>query len=75
MGDPSHCDGEIPPRRPQAVPLREFIDDRVLDALLERSKDEAGGLRLTGEGSMLGEQVKAVLERALGAELTRPPRL
>jgi putative transposase len=31
---------------------------------------EAGGLRLTGEGSMLGELVKAVLERALGAELT-----
>jgi putative transposase len=32
--------------------------------------DEAGGLRLTGEGSMLGELVKAVLERALEAELT-----
>jgi putative transposase len=40
------------------------------DALLERSRDEAGGLRLTGEGSMLGELVKAVLERALDAELT-----
>jgi transposase-like protein len=46
------------------------MDDRLLDALLERSKDEAGGLRLTGEGSMLGELVKAVLERALEAELT-----
>src|SRR5215469_16837440 len=51
-------------------PLRELMDDRLLDALLERSRDEAGGLRLTGEGSMLGELVKAVLERALGAELT-----
>jgi transposase-like protein len=50
--------------------LRELIDDRLLDALLERSRDEAGGLRLTGEGSMLGELVKAVLERALEAELT-----
>jgi len=29
-----------------------------------------GGLRLTGEGSMLGELVRAVLERALEAELT-----
>jgi transposase-like protein len=29
-----------------------------------------GGLRLTGEGSLLGELVKAVLERALQAELT-----
>jgi len=46
------------------------MDDRLLDALLERSRDQGGGLRLTGEGSMLGELVKAVLERALEAELT-----
>src|SRR5713101_7255032 len=52
------------------VPLRELVDDRLLDALLERSKDAAGGLRLTGAGSMLGELVAAVLERALQAELT-----
>ena len=55
---------------PGAVPLRELMDDRLLDELLERSRDAAGGLRLTGEGSMLGELVKAVLERALEAELT-----
>jgi hypothetical protein len=47
-------------------PLRELMDDRLLDALLERSRDQAGGLRLTGEGSMLGELVRAVLERARG---------
>src|SRR5689334_10960020 len=52
------------------VPLRELMDDRLLDALLERSRDEAGGLRLTGEGSMPGELVAAVLERALASELT-----
>lgn len=52
------------------VPLRQLMDDRLLDALAERSRDEAGRLRLTGEGSMLGELVKAVLERALEAELT-----
>jgi Transposase, Mutator family len=51
------------------VPLRELVDDRLLDALLERSKDTAGGLRLTGAGSMLGELVAAVLERALAGEL------
>src|SRR5882672_9737418 len=51
-------------------PLRELMGDRLLDALLERSRDQAGGLRLTGEGSMLGELVRAVLERALEAELT-----
>ena len=58
------------PSETAAVPLAELIDDRLLDAVLERSKDAAGGLRLTGENSMLGELVKAVLERALGAELT-----
>jgi putative transposase len=52
------------------VPLRELMGDGLLDALLERSRDEAGGLRLTGEGSVLGELVRAVLERALEAELT-----
>jgi len=57
-------------RHPARVPLRELMDDRLLDALLDRSRDAAGGLRLTGEGSMLGELVKAVLERALEAELT-----
>src|SRR3954451_19293344 len=51
-------------------PIRELLDDGLLDELLSRSRDEAGGLRLTGEGSMLGELVKAVLERALEAELT-----
>jgi transposase-like protein len=46
------------------------MGDQLLDALVERSRDGAGGLRLTGEGSMLGELVRAVLERALEAELT-----
>ena len=59
-----------PGQDPARVPLRELMDDRLLDALLERSRDQAGGLRLTGEGSMLGELVRAVLERALEAELT-----
>src|SRR5712691_4913993 len=71
LGEVSHYDGKNPPSATAAaVPLRELIDDRLLDALLERSKDEAGGLRLTGEGSVLGELVKAVLERVLEAELT-----
>jgi len=52
------------------VPVRELLGDEVLDALLERSKDADGGLRLTGEGSMLGDLVKAVLERALEEELS-----
>jgi len=28
---------------PARVPLRELMDDRLLDALLERSRDAAGG--------------------------------
>jgi hypothetical protein len=42
-------------------PLRDLMDDRPL----QRSRDDADRLRLTGEGSMLGELVKAVLERPL----------
>jgi hypothetical protein len=63
--------GETGPAVPEAArrPLRELMDDRLLDALPERSRDQAGGLRLTGEGSMLGELVRAVLERALESEL------
>lgn len=45
------------------TPLRQLMDDRLVDALVERSRDGAGGLRLSGEGSMLGELVKAVRER------------
>src|SRR5258708_8952563 len=51
-------------------PIRELIDDRQLDELMCRAREQAGGLRLTGEGSMLGAVFKAVLERALEAELT-----
>jgi putative transposase len=52
------------------VPIRQVLGDEVLDVLLEHSKDEAGQLRLTGADSMLGQLVKAVLERALEGELT-----
>jgi putative transposase len=69
-GGPGSGPGAGPGGPAERVPLRQLMDDRLLDALLERSRDEAGGLRLTGEGSMLGELVKAVLERALEAELT-----
>ena len=63
--------GEVPGETAAARrPLRELMDDRLLDALLERSLDQAGGLRLTGEGSMLGELVRTVLERTLESELT-----
>lgn len=63
--------GRVPmPSGAGDVPIRELLSDEVLDVLAEQSRDEAGQLRLTGEGSMLGELVKAVLERALEGELT-----
>src|SRR5437899_3763453 len=52
------------------VRVRDLLGDEVLDALLERSKDADGGLRLTGEGSMLADLIKAVLERALEGEIS-----
>ena len=68
-GNPATGPGAAGDGQPARVPLRELMDDRLLDALLERSKDEAGGLRLTGAGSMPGELVAAVPGRALQAEL------
>ena len=44
LGEVTHYDGENPAvAGRQAAPLRELMDDRLLDALLERSRDEAGG--------------------------------
>lgn len=65
-GGPGGAGGEVAVVPAQRQPLRELLDD----SLLERSRDDAGGLRLTSEGSMLGEMVRVVLERALEAELT-----
>ncbi len=67
-GEASHHDPESPPQRGNAGPLRELIDDRLLDALLERSRDEAGGLRLTGEGTV----ALRILARSGHDHLSRP---
>jgi putative transposase len=53
--------------RPRAA-ARELIDGAWLDGLLARA--DAGGVQLTGEGGLLPELVKAVLERGLAVELT-----
>src|SRR5260370_40406157 len=58
--------------QPARVPLRGLMDDRLLDALLERSKDAAGGLRPTGVGSLLGERGAAGPARGLAEGLTAP---
>ena len=52
-------------RPPDAVSL---VDGETLDALLERAHGE--GVELLGPDGLLGQLTKAVLERALGEELT-----
>lgn len=47
---------------------REFIDDQLLDQLLSSTSER--GLALTGEGGLLPELIKSVLERGMRAELT-----
>jgi transposase-like protein len=66
-GDTADYGGQNPPVQ---VPLRDLLGDELLDALLERSRDADGGLRLTGEGSVLGDLIRAVLERALEGEIS-----
>src|SRR3954451_17153193 len=48
--------------------INEMVDAGLLDHLM--SKADSGGLALTGQGGLLPELVKAVLERGLQAELT-----
>jgi putative transposase len=56
----------------QVAPARQAISEMVEAGLLDRlmSKVDDDGLTLTGEGGLLPELVKAVLERGLAAELT-----
>lgn len=46
---------------------RGLISDELVDQLMDRVEEE--GLRLTGEGGLIPELIKAVLERGLQVEL------
>ena len=49
LGEAAHYGGDKSHQLAQRLaPLCELMDDRLLDALLERSRDEAGGLRRSG---------------------------
>lgn len=56
---------DVPPARRA---INEMVDAGLLDHLM--SKVDGDGLALTGEGGLLPELVKAVLERGLQAELS-----
>jgi putative transposase len=59
-------------QREPVAPAREAISEMVNAGLLDHlmSKVDGDGLALTGDGGLLPELVKAVLERGLQAELT-----
>ena len=59
---------DTPEPRPARQAINEMLDTGLLDDLMDRV--DAGALTLTGEGGLLPEMVKAVLERGLQAELT-----
>jgi putative transposase len=52
--------------------INDMVDAGLLDSVMDRIDD--GGLRLTGEGGLLPELVKAVLERP-GRRADRAPGL
>jgi putative transposase len=62
-------DTEAVPRNPDREPAaKPLVDERLADELLARAQDE--GVELLGPGGLLSQVTKAVLERALGEELT-----
>jgi hypothetical protein len=69
VADVSEPDQQSTPR-----PIRELVDDRLLDELLARSRDQAGGLRLTGEGSMLAGRAGVRRPRTWCAATPTPSR-
>ena len=54
------------PRQDAAPPVLAAADEQLLRELTERAR--AGGLRLTGQGGLLGQLTKMVLEGALEGE-------
>ncbi|WP_026247793.1 MULTISPECIES: hypothetical protein [unclassified Streptomyces] len=56
----------------EKTPAIEPVEDKLVDEVVERLMDraEASGASLLGEGGLLTEVTRAVLERALDVEMT-----
>ncbi|WP_371320803.1 IS256 family transposase [Saccharothrix yanglingensis] len=65
MSGVEHADDTTPEIRPAAL---EGLDERLIDQLVGQAR--AGGLKLTGEGGMLQQLTKRLLESALEGEIT-----
>ena len=58
---------DVTENRDQAAPELSAADEQVLRELTERAR--TGGLKLTGEGGLLGRLTKMIIEGALEGEL------
>ncbi|MEU4807032.1 IS256 family transposase [Actinosynnema sp. NPDC023587] len=65
MSGVEHADDTTPETRPAAL---EGLDEQLVDQLVSRAR--AGGLKLTGEGGVLQQLTKRLLESALEGEIT-----
>ncbi len=56
----------------EKAPVREPVEDKLVDEVVERLMDraDASGAALLGQGGLLTEVTRAVLERALDAEMS-----
>ncbi len=56
----------------EKAPVGEPVEDKLLDKVVERLMDrvDASGAALLGEGGLLTEVTRAVLERVLDVEMT-----
>jgi len=59
---------ETEPVEPSETAPSKFVDDRLIDELVGRAQAE--GLQLTGEGGLLQQLTKRLLESAIEGEIT-----
>ncbi|MET7622646.1 IS256 family transposase, partial [Streptomyces sp. NPDC005408] len=59
---------EVEPVEPSEAARSKSVDDRLIDELVGRARAE--GLQLTGEGGLLQQLTKRLLESALEGEIT-----
>jgi hypothetical protein len=69
-----HSENVTEPEITEAAVLQpsKAVDDQLIDELMGRAQAE--GLRLTGEGGLLPQLTKRLLESALERRCHRPPR-
>ncbi len=62
------ADGSIPPSAPEGPAGLDAVDEQLIAQLAGRAR--VGGLQLTGEGGVLAELTKRLVESALDGEIT-----